>query len=186
MNVNKWGPSGWIFFHTLTFNYPLEPIDDDKKYYSDYFKSIGNILPCKYCRQSYKVYYKYFPIDPFLDSREGVCYWLYKLHELINQKIFKENTSFENIIRKYEDIRAKCGRMNRDGDLDKKYKSCQIKPKQIDQEYLHDFLKKAESYEPLMKSMISKLYESDENPNKEYLEYLKKNKKNQLSIKYTI
>ena len=25
MNVNKWGPSGWIFLHTITFNYPEKP-----------------------------------------------------------------------------------------------------------------------------------------------------------------
>ena len=76
MNVNKWGPGGWDFLHSITFNYPLEPTENDKKIYSDFFKSIGNILPCKYCRDSFKIYYKYLPIDHFLDSREGITYWL--------------------------------------------------------------------------------------------------------------
>lgn len=178
MNVNKWGPSGWTFLHTITFNYPLEPTDEDKSNYSNYFKLVGAMLPCKYCRQSYLIYYKYFPIDPFLDSREGVCYWLYRLHELINQKIFKDNISFEEVIRKYEDIRAKCGKMTRDGDLDKKYKTCQAKPKQIDKDYLEKFLEKAKSYDPLMEEMINTLYKSEENPNKEYLEYIKKHPQN--------
>lgn len=178
MNVNKWGPGGWEFLHSITFNYPLDPIDTDKENYRIFFKSIENILPCKYCRDSYKIYYKYLPIDPFLDSREGVVYWLYKIHELINQKIFKEstNSSFENVIRKYEDIRAKCGKMVRDGDEDKIYKTCQSKPTLINKEYLQKFLKKAYTYEPIINKMIQNLYTSDENPNKEYLEYLTKNK----------
>ena len=28
MNVNKWGPGGWVFLHTITFNYP--PISFNK------------------------------------------------------------------------------------------------------------------------------------------------------------
>ena len=30
----------------------------------------GSILPCKYCRDSFKIYTKYIPIDQFLESRE--------------------------------------------------------------------------------------------------------------------
>ena len=183
MNVNKWGPSGWNFLHTITFNYPLNPTDEDKQTYSNYFKLVGSILPCKYCRESYQIYYKYFPIDPFLDSREGVCFWLYKLHGLINEKIFKNDSSFENVIKNYEQIRAKCGRMARDGDLDKKYKTCQSENNKINQDYLNNFLKKANSYEPKINQMIDNLYKSKENPNKECLEY--KKKKNLYIINYS-
>ena len=104
MNVNKWGPSGWNFLHTITFNYPLNPTKDDKEIYSNYFKLVGSILPCKYCRESYQIYYKYFPIDPFLDSREGVCYWLYKLHGL-NQKFSCEicgNYFYEGVLNTFK------------------------------------------------------------------------------------
>jgi len=166
MNVNKWGPGGWVFLHTITFNYPLKPTLADKENYRNFFKSVGNILPCKYCRDSYQVYYSFLPIDQFLDSREGVTFWLYKIHDLINKKIYKVSTSFEDVIRKYEDIRAKCGNMSRDGDKDKKYKTCQA-PMEIDQEYLHNFQKKACTYDPLMKDLIKKLYASDINPNKD-------------------
>ena len=82
MNVNKWGPGGWIFLHTITFNYPLEPSESDKKKNKFFFNSIGNMLPCKYCRESYQIYIKYIPVEMFLDSREGLCFWLYKIHEL--------------------------------------------------------------------------------------------------------
>ena len=68
------------FLHSISFNYPLDPKDDDKIKYKNFFKSLENILPCKYCRESYEIYYKYIPIDEFLDSRIGVCYWLYRIH----------------------------------------------------------------------------------------------------------
>ena len=43
MNVSKWGPGGWIFLHSITFNYPLEPTDLDKNNYKIYFNSLKNI-----------------------------------------------------------------------------------------------------------------------------------------------
>ena len=30
MNVSKWGPGGWVFLHSITFNYPLDPENEDK------------------------------------------------------------------------------------------------------------------------------------------------------------
>ena len=185
MNVNKWGPGGWDFLHSITFNYPLEDEVESVhlENYRDFFKSLGNMLPCKYCRESYLIYYKYIPIDKFLDSREGVVYWLYKIHELINEKIFKPNASLEDIVRKYEDMRAKCGKMSRDGDKDKQYKTCQAKPNLIDQEYLTNFLNKANSYESIFEEFKNKLYASDENPNKKLDE--NPNKKYHVNYKPT-
>ena len=172
MNVNKWGPGGWDFLHSITFNYPLQPTDADKKYYSDFFKSIGNMLPCKYCRDSYIIYYKYLPIDYFLDCREGVAYWLYTIHSLVNQKVYKDNTQFSDIIKKYETYRASCGTISKDGDLNKKYKSCQNKkPTQIDIDYLNNFLQKAKTYDNYINIRINKLLSSSENPNKKLTKF---------------
>lgn len=169
MNVNNWGPGGWDFLHSITFNYPLQPTKEDKKYYSEFFKSIGNILPCKYCRESYIIYYKYLPIDYFLSSREGVTYWLYTIHSLVNQKIYKENTPFSDIIKKYEKYRASCGTISKDGNLDKIYKSCQKNDlKFINLEYLNNFIQKAKTYDNYINIRIDKLLSSSENPNKKF------------------
>ena len=109
MNVNKWGPSGWIFLHTITFNYPEKPTKQDKKKYINFFNSVGDILPCKYCRDSYNIYIKHIPIKYFIDSREGLTYWLYNIHNLVNNKIFKdENITFLEVVKKYESFRSTC------------------------------------------------------------------------------
>ena len=36
MNVNEWGPGGWTFLHTITFNYPLDPTNEDKERYRNF------------------------------------------------------------------------------------------------------------------------------------------------------
>ena len=77
MQTIQWGKAMWIPLHAITFNYPINPTKEDKDKYKNYFTLTGTILPCKYCRESYITYSKYIPIDSFLDSREGVVYWLY-------------------------------------------------------------------------------------------------------------
>lgn len=177
MNVNEWGPGGWIFLHTTTFNYPLNPIEADKIKYANFFNSIKTILPCKYCRQSFETYMKYIPIEEFLDSREAVTYWLYRLHNLVNEKVFKKKYSFDHVVRRYERIRAGCSKLIRDGDKEKKYNSCQVKTKtKLDD--IDIFVRNAESrYKSKIDRLIESLYIADDNPNKDYLEYLKANKK---------
>ena len=34
MLTSVWGPSMWHFLHTMSFNYPVKPTKDDKKYYT--------------------------------------------------------------------------------------------------------------------------------------------------------
>lgn len=181
MNVNEWGPGGWTFLHTVSFNYPLDPTDEDKQRYINFFNSTKYILPCKYCRQSFEIYMKYLPIEPFLESREGITYWLYRIHDLVNQKVFKKFFSFDHVVRKYEKIRAGCSKLIRDGDKKKSYNSCQQKT-QIDDSDISIFVTNAESkYKKIIDGMINQLYSSDENPNKEYLDYIKTN-----NGKYTV
>lgn len=173
MNVNEWGPGGWTFLHTLTFNYPLQPTDDDKQRYISFFGSLKDILPCIYCRESFEIYTKYLPLESFLDSREGITYWLYRIHNLVNQKIFKKTFDFNHVVHKYEKIRAGCSKLIRDGDKEKSYNTCQNK-QDTNNDDITIFVRNAEDrYKTTVDDMVKRLYSSDENPNKEYLEYIK-------------
>ena len=53
MLTSIWGPSMWHFLHTISFNYPVNPSNEEKQHYYDYLMSLQNILPCKYCRDNY-------------------------------------------------------------------------------------------------------------------------------------
>ena len=182
MNVNEWGPGGWTFLHTITFNYPLDPTNEDKERYKNFFESIKTILPCKYCRQSFEIYMKYLPIEEFLDSREGVTYWLYRIHDLVNEKVFKDKCSFKNTVKKYEKIRAGCSKLIKDGDKDKVFNSCQEK-KNVETDDISIFVANTENrYKKKIDKMIENLYNCNENPNKDYLKYLSNS--NKFKINY--
>jgi hypothetical protein len=87
MNTTFWGPSGWVFLHTLTFIYPETPSYTDKVAMQNFMNSISYILPCKYCRISFTKYSSTLPIIDYLDTRDKVIEWLYKMHNKVNKKL---------------------------------------------------------------------------------------------------
>lgn len=117
MMTKVWGPTGWLFLHCVTFGYPYAINDDNpdhkykKLYYKEFFTRVGDVLPCKYCRESYKIYIKKLPIDKYLNTRRDLCKWLYKIHNKINYKLGVPDNqipSFKEIQAFYEQFRAKC------------------------------------------------------------------------------
>ena len=124
MQTVQWGKAMWIPLHAITFNYPLQPTQQDKNTYKQYFKFTAQILPCKYCRESFTSYAKYIPIDSFLDSREGLVYWLYVIHNLVNNKLYKPTSPLCEVVVIYEKMRAKCGKVKKNNVLAKNGNYC--------------------------------------------------------------
>ena len=112
MQALKWGPNAWDFLHTITFNYPQDPTEDNKQQYKQLFENLQYTLPCSHCRTSYSLILKYLNIDQYLDSREGLTFWLFIVHNLVNRKLKHELITFNNVVIKYENLRARCGNMN--------------------------------------------------------------------------
>ena len=113
MLVKTWGPPGWVFLHCIAQNYPQEPTEEQKRNYLSFFKSVGDVLPCRYCRESYQQYIK----EPstrlshnVMKSRQTLSRWLYDIHNKVNKKLSVTNApSFDEVTRKYESFRSKCG-----------------------------------------------------------------------------
>lgn len=114
MQSDKWGKSGWIFMHTISFNYPDKPTQKDMENYKFFFTNISEVLPCKYCRESYKNFIMEIPIEPALKSRKLLTRWLYKIHNKVNNKLRKQgllhekNPKYSDICSKYDKMRALC------------------------------------------------------------------------------
>lgn len=108
MDPAFWGRHTWMYLHTLTFNYPSNPTIKDKKKYYNHFSNLGDMLPCPSCATSYKIYFKYIPIDEFLDDIYGITYWLYIIHYLVNKKLNKSNISFADVVKIYYPNKASC------------------------------------------------------------------------------
>lgn len=120
MQTSFWGPPAWKFLFCVAANYP-EKIDKTNrlhvskmKQYKEYFRTTGDILPCKYCRRSYKKFIKELPIDKYLGSRQAIMYWLYLIKDKVNKKLIaqglkvKPSPPFEQICKHYESMRASC------------------------------------------------------------------------------
>lgn len=107
-----WGPHEWESFHAKTFGYPIKPTDQQKQDYLRYFTSLGDVLPCIYCRTSYKQFIT--ESDTVLDlnamtSRETLTKWGMRLHNRVNNKLGVDyGDTYEELCYKYESYRAKC------------------------------------------------------------------------------
>jgi hypothetical protein len=110
MLTTVWGPSMWHFLHTMSFNYPVAPTDDDKKHYREFMLSLQYILPCKYCRQNLTKNYKVFPLrSSDMVGRESFSRYVYKLHEMINKMLKKKSgLSYCDVRERYEHFRSRC------------------------------------------------------------------------------
>lgn len=115
MQTQFWGPPGWKFLHSIAFNYPVKPTLEDKHAYKLFFTSMAFVLPCKYCRESYSNYIQHLPIDNYLDSRDSLAFWVYLIHNEVNNKLRKQgflidpDPSYEQVCYFYNQFRAKCG-----------------------------------------------------------------------------
>lgn len=112
MMTKIWGPNLWVGIHCITFGYPLKPTEIQKQNYLTFFKQLGNVLPCKYCRESYN---KFITEDitvlnmDTMKDRSSVTRWLYNLHNKVNDKLgMKYGVQYEDVAKRYESYRAKC------------------------------------------------------------------------------
>jgi len=105
-----WGPALWHSLHIISFNYPVKPSKEQKKYYYDFFMNLQHILPCKYCRDNYENNLKTIPLNnQRLKNRETFSKWLYEIHEIINTNLNKKsNLTYEDVRTRYEHFRSRC------------------------------------------------------------------------------
>jgi hypothetical protein len=100
MNQNLWGPAYWFTLHTITFQYPFHPTENDKLHYKLFFEQLQFLLPCKYCRIHYQQNWKEIPIQ--LDSRRSLVEWLIKFHNQVNVITGKPIYTLEQVMYQYE------------------------------------------------------------------------------------
>jgi len=112
MQTKVWGPTGWVFLHCIAQNYPQDPTPEQKKYYFEFFKLVGNVLPCRYCRESYQEFINQPDTTLNMDvmkNRTTFSRWLFDIHNKVNKKLgIKSCVTFKQVTLKYESFRSKC------------------------------------------------------------------------------
>ena len=123
-----WGPLLWHFLHIISFNYPVNPTEYNKKnnfiknqiensYYYFIFL-LQFILPCKSCRDNLKKNLEglnFFTNKAgIMKNRETFSKFIYNLHESVNKMLNKKsNLSYEEVRDFYEHFRADCSNKNK-------------------------------------------------------------------------
>lgn len=110
MLTTVWGPSMWHYLHTMSFNYPVNPTDDDKHNYMKFILNLKYVLPCGKCRKNLRKNLKRLPLTiSHMQSRETFSKYIYDLHELINTMLGKKSgLSYDDVRERYEHFRARC------------------------------------------------------------------------------
>lgn len=110
MLTSVWGPSMWHYLHTMSFNYPVNPTEDDKKNYMNFVLMLEKVLPCKYCRMNLTTNFKNLPLTmASMKSRETFSRYIYDLHELVNTMLKKKSgLTYCDVRERYEHFRARC------------------------------------------------------------------------------
>ena len=110
MLTSVWGPSLWHTLHTISFNYPVKPNENEKSRYKKFMQSLVCILPCRYCRENLVKNYKSNPIsNEDMKDRNSFSRYVYNLHEIVNKMLGKESgLSYCDVRDRYEHFRARC------------------------------------------------------------------------------
>jgi|TARA_A100001035_G_scaffold78_1_gene61 hypothetical protein len=110
MMTSIWGPPLWHSLHTISFNYPVQPTETQKKDYYKFFLSLENVLPCGKCRTNFKKNIIDVPFNmDVMESRYTFSKYVYDLHEHINKMLNKKSgLTYEMVRDRYEMFRARC------------------------------------------------------------------------------
>lgn len=104
MNQNIWGKCGWVLIHSIAVNYPNNPSPSEKENTIKFFTLLGDMLPCRYCRQHYHENLKNIPINA--DSKMDLIWWTIDLHNKVNtitgKKVLSRKEALQKIIAMYK------------------------------------------------------------------------------------
>jgi hypothetical protein len=116
VDSNYWGPGLWIALHSISFDYPHEPTEEDKHNYQKFFHALKYVIPCPVCRNHYSQSIEgKMAIEPYLKNRDTLSRWLVDFHNAVNERLGKPVVTYDSVREKYESMRGKCQIYETDG-----------------------------------------------------------------------
>lgn len=112
MITKIWGPHFWRSMDFVAHNFPEIPTEENIQDYQHYYRIIGKVLPCKYCRESYQKFINEIPIN--FRNRNEITRWVYEIHNKVNQKLgVNYGITYEDYCERYNAFRAVCNDMKK-------------------------------------------------------------------------
>jgi hypothetical protein len=96
-NIKSWGGDAWHILHTIGLNTKVTP--SNKKDFIIFLNNFKNILPCTVCRDSFIVKQNSLPISEDTVSNKEYQKWIYNIHNMVNDSIYKTKISFKDHIK---------------------------------------------------------------------------------------
>ena len=103
MSTKHWGSAAWDFlFISIIGRYPVKISNSQEDLeirdnFKNLFFSLPIILPCIFCRNSFKIFLKELPLEPYLVGRIELMYWLYLMKDKVNKKLIcQENICYND------------------------------------------------------------------------------------------
>ena len=89
MDTKAWGPPlhRGLMFIAAGYDLNETPREIKDAHYIDFFRSIGNVLPCRFCRESYKQFFDDLNIESYLDRPCGLMRFYYDMRNKISDKL---------------------------------------------------------------------------------------------------
>jgi len=108
MNSSIWGPPlhRGLFFIAAGYDLNETPKSVKDRQYKEFFRSLGEVLPCKFCRESYGKFFEALNIDRYLKMPScGLIRFYYDMRELINNKL--KNQEHKALHEEYEKLKTR-------------------------------------------------------------------------------
>jgi len=91
--------------HLISFEYPINPTEYDKRIYHDFYTSLKDVIPCEDCKKHYREHITRYPLTPHLDSRDNLVKWVIQVHNFVNTSLGKPTLSIEQVMMIYKDLK---------------------------------------------------------------------------------
>jgi hypothetical protein len=93
MNTSEWGKPFWraLFFAAAGYDLNETPRPLKDKQYENFFRSIGDVLPCRYCRLSYKEFFEALGFKRYTQLPScGIVRFVYDMKNMVNNKLWTQ------------------------------------------------------------------------------------------------
>ena len=89
MDTKHWGPALWQALFDIGAGFDVNPNKDKHQRYKQFFNSLGDVLPCKYCRETYGQFLDELGgFDLYANKGEnGLIELVYRLKCRVNEKL---------------------------------------------------------------------------------------------------
>lgn len=101
MYPEVWGPKYWFFLHTISFVYPINPSESDKKKYYELIHNLDMFIPDQDTREHYAELILECPIQPYLTNRQSLVTWMHFIHNKINLRLGLREINMDDFSKGY-------------------------------------------------------------------------------------